>query len=449
MDVLANDTSNSGSGELTITDVSAPANGTAEIVDGQIVYTPNPGFSGKDTFTYTITDSNGLTTTATASVVVADAVLVAPEASNDRVTTQEDTRVVIDVLDNDTSNSGSGELTITDVGTPSNGTAQISGGQIVYTPNPGFVGEDSFTYTITDSNGLTTEATVIVTIEAAPDVKPDAKNDFVTTDKNVPVTVDVLDNDTSNSGSGELTITSVSHLVNGTAEIINGKIVFTPDHDFVGEGRVRYRVTDSNGLTRDATVVITVEHVAGPPEAVNDFAEITKGTSFVMFDVLANDTSNSGSDKLTITRVLNSRNGQAQIVDGQVKFTPNDGFVGRATTQYEITDSKGLTTRATLVVVVTNRDPNKVVADAIFDDVLIKAGREVTIDVLANDLGDGLRITGVGQPNNGSVRIVNNKLVFFIEDRTFNGMIEFQYDIIDEHGNRDWSPLIVDVMADH
>ena len=451
IDVLANDESNSGSGELTITAIDNIQNGTAEIVNGQIVFTPTPGFSGEGRVRYTITDSNGLTTRATAVITIEAAPNVPPVAVNDRVATQEDTPVTIDALGNDTSNSGSGELTITAIDNIQNGTAEIVNGQIVFTPTPGFSGEGRVRYTITDSNGLTTRATAVITIEAAPNVPPVAVNDRVATQEDTPVTIDALGNDTSNSGSGELTITAIDNIQNGTAEIVNGQIVFTPTPGFSGEGRVRYTITDSNGLTTRATAVITVEAAPDkPPVAQNDFAEITEGTAFVMFDVLANDTSNSGSGELTVTRVLNSRNGTAEIVNGQVKFTPNAGFVGRATTQYEVTDSNGLTTRATLVVVVTaDRDPNKVVADAIFDDVLVKAGREVTIDVLANDLGDGLRITGLSTPKVGSARIVGNQIVFKVEDRTFNGTIELQYDIIDEHGNRDWSPLIIDVMADH
>ena len=85
------------------------------------------------------------------------------------------------LLGNDKSNSGSGELTLTSVANPSKGTAKIVNGEVVYTPNPGFAGTDSFTYTITDSNGETAIATITVTVAAAPNTKPTAKDDSVTT----------------------------------------------------------------------------------------------------------------------------------------------------------------------------------------------------------------------------------------------------------------------------
>ncbi len=69
IDVLANDSDPVGSG-LTITSVSTPANGTAVEVDGKIVYTPNPGYNGPDSFTYNVTDGNSNTSTTTVDVEV-------------------------------------------------------------------------------------------------------------------------------------------------------------------------------------------------------------------------------------------------------------------------------------------------------------------------------------------------------------------------------------------
>jgi len=130
---------------------------------------------------------------------------VLPVAVNDSATVTEGSSVTLDVLRNDTSNSGSNLLTISSVGSPSNGTALIVDGQIVYTPNAGFVGTDSFVYTITDSNGETATATATIVVEAA--VNPVAENDSFTTSQGTAIPLSLLDNDTSNSGSNQLTIT--------------------------------------------------------------------------------------------------------------------------------------------------------------------------------------------------------------------------------------------------
>ena len=69
IDVLSNDTDPNGD-TLTITGVTQPSNGSASIVNGQILYTPNPGSSGLVTFTYTISDGNGGSSTASISVQI-------------------------------------------------------------------------------------------------------------------------------------------------------------------------------------------------------------------------------------------------------------------------------------------------------------------------------------------------------------------------------------------
>src|SRR5262249_6082817 len=55
---------------LSVTAFDAPANGTAEIVDGKLVYTPNTGFTGIDVFGYTISDGHGETATGSIHIGV-------------------------------------------------------------------------------------------------------------------------------------------------------------------------------------------------------------------------------------------------------------------------------------------------------------------------------------------------------------------------------------------
>ena len=435
--VLGNDTSNSGSGQLTITSVGNPQNGTAQIVNGQIVYTPNTGFSGTDSFVYTITDSNGETATATATVTVGGP---KPVAQNDSATTPVGTAVTLPVLGNDTSNSGSGQLTITNVGNPQNGTARIVNGQIVYTPNAGFSGTDSFVYTITDSNGETATATARIVVGGD---KPVATDDSATTTSGTAVTLPVLGNDTTNSGSGQLTITSVGNPQNGTARIVNGQIVYTPNANFAGTDSFSYTITDSNGETATATATITVK--GKKPVAQNDSVTTAAGTA-VTLPVLSNDRSLSGSGQLTITSVGNPQNGTAQIVNGQIVYTPNAGFSGSDSFTYTVTDSNGETATATATVTISA--PKKPLAKN--DSANTKEGEAVTLPVLSNDSsrsGSGqLTITSVGNPQNGTARIVNGQIVY-TPSAGFAGTDRFTYTITDSNGETATATATVSVEA--
>ena len=92
-----------------------------------------------------------------------------PVAVDDAAVTPEGTPVDVDVLPNDSGD----EIVVTAVTQPTNGAASINpDGTVRYTPNPSFVGTDTFTYTITDVNGATSIATVTVTVEPAVPTPP-------------------------------------------------------------------------------------------------------------------------------------------------------------------------------------------------------------------------------------------------------------------------------------
>ncbi|WP_370281135.1 Ig-like domain-containing protein [Robiginitalea marina] len=162
-------------GFLTATD---PANGSVSIddngtpndpTDDILTYTPDPDYNGPDGFDYTICNTAGDCSTATVTVEVLPVV----DALDDTVATLEDEAVSVDILANDNDIPASGTLTFTD---PSNGTVtledngtpgDLSDDLVVYTPNPDFNGADSFTYTLCDTQGNCSTATVTVVVNPA------------------------------------------------------------------------------------------------------------------------------------------------------------------------------------------------------------------------------------------------------------------------------------------
>ncbi|HEX3823685.1 MAG TPA: Ig-like domain-containing protein [Mycobacteriales bacterium] len=185
IDVTANDTSHGA--PTTIAIDTSPSHGTATpvpssdsavsparaeagVAASSIRYTPDTGFSGHDTFTYTLSDANGSATASVAlTVSAAPKAAKAPAAVNDSASTTSGQSVTIDVLGNDDP-AGSGALHLRSVGDPSHGTATIDGATIVYRPAPGFSGVDHFSYTAANSGGRAS-ARVTVTV-AAPPVSP-------------------------------------------------------------------------------------------------------------------------------------------------------------------------------------------------------------------------------------------------------------------------------------
>ena len=345
INVLANDSDSDGD-TVSIASVGTPANGIASVSSGRVVYVPKSGFSGTDSFTYTISDGKGGTATATVSVTVkAVSVNHDPVAQNDSVTTDQDKAVTINVLANDSDPDGD-TISIASVGTPANGTAAISSGKIVYTPKAGFSGTDSFTYTISDGKGGTATATVSVTVKAVSvNHDPVAQNDSVTTDQDKAVTINVLANDSDPDGD-TISIASVGTPANGTAAISSGKIIYTPKAGFSGTDSFTYTISDGKGGTATATVSVTVKAVSvnHDPVAQND-SVTTDQDKALTINVLANDSDPDG-DTISITGVTTPANGTAAISSGKIIYTPKAGFSGTDSFTYTISDGKGGTATA-------------------------------------------------------------------------------------------------------
>ncbi|MEY2909651.1 MAG: hypothetical protein RLZZ602_2174, partial [Pseudomonadota bacterium] len=286
--VLSNDF-DANDDPVSVAAVVQPENGSVTINDdGTITYTPNAGFSGEDSFTYTLVDENGAEDTATVTITVAEEVAPlpppvneappppppvneAPDAVDDAVTTDFQTPVSGSVLPNDSDPEGNA-LTITGNTLPASGTLVFNAdGTFTYTPNEGFSGSDSFTYTIADGNGGTDTATVTISVGEAPpppppvNEAPDAVDDAVTTDFQTPVSGSVLPNDSDPEGDA-LTITGNTLPASGSLVFnADGTFIYTPNEGFSGSDSFTYTIADGNGGTDTATVTIDV---APQPPAV-------------------------------------------------------------------------------------------------------------------------------------------------------------------------------------
>ena len=206
--VLTNDEDFEGDNQ-TVTANTNPANGTVVInPDGSYTYTPNSGFIGEDTFTYTICDDGNPQACDTATVYIEVLPEGGPEneapiANADTATTPEGTSINIEVLANDF-DPDADSITITATTNPANGTVTLNpDGTITYTPDFGFIGEDTFTYTICDDGipQLCDTATVTVTVQPAgyPNTT-NANDDAYNTTPGADVTGNVLANDNDIQG---------------------------------------------------------------------------------------------------------------------------------------------------------------------------------------------------------------------------------------------------------
>ncbi|WP_370336621.1 beta strand repeat-containing protein [Parvularcula marina] len=384
--------------------------------NGQFEYLA-PDESAFDSFTYTISDGNGGTDTATVTISVWGA-NDEPVAVDDAVTTDEDTAAVsISLLGNDFDPDASDVILIESIDTTGTTGLVMETGVDSYTYDPngqfdylaaGETATDSFTYTISDGYGGTDTATVTITITGVNN-DPDAMDDTASTDEDSSIAViSVLANDTDVDASDMLSISGFD--TTGTLGVVtnNGDGTFSYDtngqFEALNAGETAtdsftYTVSDGNGGTDTATVTITIigvnDNTGGmnaDPVAGNDTAMTDEDSAIAVISVLDNDSDPDMGDVLNVTSFnaagtlgLVTNNG-----DGTFAYNPNGQFdylaVGESATDsftYTISDGNGGTDTATVTVTITgvNDDPVAAGDTAMTDEDSALAA----ISVLGND----------------------------------------------------------------
>jgi uncharacterized repeat protein (TIGR01451 family) len=149
-------------GNVTRASAGSPprSGGVAVQPDGTVVYTPVPGYAGRDSFSTIVCDDGDPELCASGTAVVE----VSPIATADSVTGSAGDPVTVDILANDLGTVDAPTI----VTPPAHGTLAPSGTSFVYSPNAGFAGIDSFEYQICATNAadLCATATATVTVDA-------------------------------------------------------------------------------------------------------------------------------------------------------------------------------------------------------------------------------------------------------------------------------------------
>jgi hypothetical protein len=362
--VLDNDTAGENSLDKTsVTITTLPHDGTAQIIDGKVTYTPNTNFSGTDTFHYKVCNIDALCDLATVTVTIF--LPLPPVANNDSASTLVNTALTISVLDNDTDDNNSLDETSVIVTTPPhNGIAQPTDGKVKYTPNIHFSGTDTFIYKVCDTEGLCNLATVTVTVippipsdpsPVAEDIvtptiindKPVSLPPLTATDNGIIVSYIITTLPTDKQG--------ILYLGNPTSDGIPmvleqdltpdqvDQLFFQPNLEFIGEASFTYRATDNvGGISNSAQVTITVQAPPSPPLANDDFFTNIKPNMPVILPILNNDSDPDGDlDPHSVIIEIPPIHGTGTAhPDGTITYLPQSGLTsGDDTLIYQVCDT--------------------------------------------------------------------------------------------------------------
>jgi|GEM_PF-1331868 len=458
--VLTNDEDAEGDTQtVTTVGVIATTQGGSVVMnaDGSYVYTPPTGYSGPDTFQYSIVDDGNPVASDTATVFIEVLPIGGQNitiANADTAGTEVNTPVDGNVLVNDFDPEGDTQ-TVTTVGTfatTEGGSITIAAdGSFTYTPPTDFEGEDTFTYSITDDGFpiATDSAILTITVDGSPLVNHTyANDDAYNGTPGATITGNVSDNDSDPEGDDQIVNTTpVVGPTNGSL-VLNpdGSFVYVPnDPTFIGTDSFIYSVCDTGTpqACDTATVVITIGGIPNSTDAVNDINNTFTDIA-VSGNVLTNDEDAEGDTQtVTTVGVIATTQGGSVVMnaDGSYVYTPPTGYSGPDTFQYSIVDDGNPVASDTATVFIEvlpigdsgNQPP---VANA--DTAGTEVNTPVDGNVLPNDFdpdGDTIVVTTTGTfttSQGGSVTLNADGSFTYTPPTDFEGEDTFPYTICDD-----------------
>ncbi|WP_233009230.1 Ig-like domain-containing protein [Rheinheimera faecalis] len=385
-----------------------------------------------------------------------------PVAAADQFNLNEDEELSGFLLANDSHpDARSFSLDSQVVRSPENGAVQLNAdGSFVYKPAANFVGNDSFIYQITDTQGLTAQALVSLTVLPINDL-PVALDDSYSLNKNTSLSIaspGLLANDLDLDGDSlivdSIAVTNPAH---GSVQLNpDGAFSYTPTENYTGEDFFVYQLTDGQGGVAQAKVTLLIEMTNAAPVAQNDSYQVGEDEELIVTaaaGLLANDTDPDG-DTISLQPELLStvQNGQLLLAsDGSFQYLPDQDFFGTDSFSYQIADPAGLVSAATVVLNVLAQNDPPVVQAASFS---VNHNTPLSVAApgllaYASDVDDqNLTLDGqvVVAPTKGSVQLSQDGSFSYSANSQETGSDSFVFRVLDGTGASSTGTVVINII---
>jgi|GEM_PF-6405684 len=303
---------------LDYTVAGGPRHGTLSGVAPNLVYTPDPGFYGVDSFQYKASDASLESAEATVSLAVIK-VNNAPMALPAQVSLEEDGMLIINLSGIDPDGD---PLTYEIVSGPQHGELAGSGSQVVYAPEAGYKGTDSFQFRASDGTAFSGIATVSIVIYPRNN-RPVAQSQSVATleDTSLAITLAGVDPD-GNALSYSLGRAPQHGTLSGTPP----NVIYSPAADYAGPDSFTFLVSDAFLESDPAEVSITVQPANDRPQAVKQAYETNEGQP-ISIELSALD---PDMDPLTFSILTPPGKGTLSGSAPHLTYTPIEPVLGAA-----------------------------------------------------------------------------------------------------------------------
>ena len=446
--ILENDSDDTGLDESSVKILIQPDHGSLFVNSstGDVKYVPVANFSGTDSFSYTVNDTEGLVSNEATVTITVIEVNDPPVAQDDSAETLEDVGVWIAVLGNDSDSDGFLNVSSVQViNGPDHGSTSVNltTGEILFTPVVGFNGMDSFSYTVEDDQGLVSNEAVVTVFVESMNSPPLALNDSNSTVEDMVGWFDVVANDVDSDGSIDVSsVVIVSGPSHGSVmPQLNGTVRYVPDADFFGSDSFVYSIADDDGAVDTAVVNVTVVEVNDAPVA--DFSFVPSSPS--VLDVVDFTDDSFDVDGLVVSWLWDFDDGNMSTLQNpSYQF----GNPGEYMVTLNVTDDDGDYDLFSDMVQVSDVNYPPVAVDDSNSTVEDMVG---WFDVVANDVDsdgsiDVSSVVIVSGPSHGSVMPQLNGTVRYVPDADFFGSDSFVYSIADDDGAVDTAVVNVTVV---
>ena len=368
INVLANDYNPTGQPLSNPTIVGSTNGGSVNVnADGTITFTPDSGFVGTASFRYVVCNTSTPpacdTAMVTINVIKPTVNNIKPIAVDDASSTFRERPINGTVAANDYDLNPGQSLSFTLLMPTVNGTVILNAdGTYTFTPNPGYVGPDRFTYQVCD-NGTPVKcdtATVYITVFDLPKITPDSI--FNTMYEEVTDTICL---DTKELIGKNFTVNNVCPSTGKSVEfnVVAGTTCIETVAILKGEEKACFVVCDEFGFCDTTYINIKVLNINQGKriKAKNDETSTPQGKP-VTSSVVTNDSlSNYGLRGVRI--IKQGRNGQAEVdstngngngngIATGITYTPQPDFCGIDNVTYEICNAYGCDTAVVKIRVI-------------------------------------------------------------------------------------------------
>ncbi|MCX6043691.1 MAG: Ig-like domain-containing protein [Chloroflexi bacterium] len=325
--------------------LSNPTHGALGGVAPNLIYTPTQDYTGADSFAFKVNDGQADSNVATINLAISP-LNTSPVANSQDTLTIKNRLLVLTLTASDAENDA---LTYI-VNQPLSGTLTATGPNVIYTPKPDFIGNDSFTFIVNDGQANSNVATVRILVK--PNV-PTANKAPVADDQNVTVARNTSLNITLTASDAE--DDPLSYILGGAPAHgdLSGaapNLRYTPKPGFAGTDSFTFQVYDGNNFSGLATITIQVISTAVAPVAHQQNVTLQKN----MARNIVLTASDDNGDLLTYSVLTTPLHGTLSGTAPKLVYRPNPDYTGGDSFTFKANDGQADSNTATILINVTD-----------------------------------------------------------------------------------------------